>query len=127
MTKEFIKRRKMLKDGITEKYGTQSQFCRLAGVNRMELQILFAVKYPDLKFLKRVESLAGSVKPKPTHEVLEPAKLEALKRAINASGGVGPFCKEHTQFSRHTVNQIVAGRYGTVSRKVKELLKHFGI
>lgn len=127
MKNEFIQRRKTLRKALIKKFGTMSQFCREAGVDRTELQILFAVKAPNLVFLKRIEALAVSVKPKPPEGVLEPSKLKALQEAINAAGGVRPFCRENKAFKVQTVYQVVAGMYQRRSPKVEALLKHFGI
>lgn len=119
--------RPKLKKEIAKKFGSQSQFARLAGIDRMRLQILWVVKNPDLEFLAQVRSLLHRVKPKPSQEPLTPKLLKLIRGAINASGGVGPFCKENKGFSRDTINQIVAGRYKTQSAKVKELLAHLKI
>jgi len=123
--------RGVIKDGlkaiIKNKFGSLSQFARQAGIDRYKLQLQFALKYPDSKFMALVNRKAGSLKPEPFHGLIDPKKLTSLRGAINASGGVGAFCRENKGFSRDSVNQIVAGKYKRMSPGVKRLFGHFKI
>lgn len=118
---------KLLRIAIKKKFGTISEFARQSGVNRTELQILFAVKNPNLKFLKRIKILLHSVTPlQPVNHLTTP-NLERLREALNKAGGVTQFCRENKGFIKNTVNQIIAGRYKTLSPSVLKLFAHFGL
>lgn len=116
-----------LKDRIQKKFGSISEFARQTGIDRTSIQILFAVKNPDQKLLALVDRKATVSKVRKPDGLIDPKKLESLKRAINASGGVGAFCRENKGFSRDTVNQVVAGKYKRMSPGVKRLFNHLKI
>lgn len=54
-------------------------------------------------------------------------KIEALKRALNASGSVYGFCKENPQFSKVLIYHILQGRRKRINPKVRELFTFLNI
>ena len=117
----------VLKDKITRKFGTLSNFSRLAGIDRYELQKKFARRVLDPNDLAMIEWKARTLTSKKGAGDIAPKKLRDLKRAVREYGGVLKFTTDNPTFSRDSVNQILAGRRKRISPVVKSLLEFFRI
>lgn len=116
-----------IKKQIKKKFGTISKFAELTGIDRYELQKKFAREDLDDADARILSGLAISVKIVPTDGEIHPEKLERLKTALNAFGGVLKFTEENQGFSRDSVNQILAGRRKRISPVVQQLFDFFKI
>ncbi len=117
----------VLKDKITRKFGTLSNFSRLAGIDRYELQKKFARRSLDPADTKKIEDLTRTLTPHKGKGDIAPKKLNELKRAVREYGGVLKFVTDNPDFSRDSVNQILAGRRKRISPVVKSLFESFKI
>lgn len=117
----------VLKDRITRKFGTLSNFSRLAGIDRYELQKKFSRRSLDPSDLAMLEGKARTLTPSKGKGDIAPKKLNELKRAVREYGGVLKFTTDNPGFSRDSVNQILAGRRKRISPVVKSLFESFKI
>lgn len=112
---------------ITHKFGTITKFAKLAKVNRYELQKIFAKEEVTPDQASWLKNLASTTKIDHTDVEIHPEKLELLKKALNAFGGVTRFTATNPRFSRDSVNQILAGRRKRISPVVQDLFDYFYI
>lgn len=118
-----------VKKKIKRKFGTYSDFCRVAKLDRYMFQKDFLTKKKvESKYLTEIARIVERLEPEQLKPVFTRAKLKLLKRAIMASGGVIAFCQENG-YSQDTVFKVLAygENYRTVTPVVKKLLDHFGI
>lgn len=116
-----------VKKKIKKKFGSMSNFARLAGYNRYDLQVRFASPAKHRKFIAQIDREASSLKAEKKDGAILPVKLELLKTALMSSGGVVAFCRDNSQFSDRTVFQILQGRRKRMSPVVEQLFKHFNL
>lgn len=122
--------RKALKSQIKKKFGSLSQFARLADNDnpmefRNKLQIFFAVVSPNPDFYADVIDLANTLSPDSIGGPIDPKKLALLKTKINEAGGPSRFCDEHSQFPQFSVYQILSGNRKIMTQMVQDLFDHF--
>lgn len=126
--------RHTLKKKIKSKFGSYSNFARLANIDRYDLQRNFlTADQPSQEWVVMLGNLASTLTSVPRYGILPSDRLELLREAINAKGGVIQFCND-AGFSKNTVFHIV-GKYGPESKDGKKLLtpvterllKHFSI
>lgn len=116
-----------IKKQIKRKFGKISRFAALAGLNRYDLQKKFARKDLDEREGGKLARLIDVTRVQPISGEIQPEKLARLKTALNEFGGVLKFVTENPDFSRDSVNQILAGRRRRVSPVVLKLFEHFKI
>lgn len=122
MTKEVIK------DKIKTKFGTISNFARLAGLDRYRLQIIFAKgTTPPKDELKAIWDKYNELKPKETGDLIDREKLELLKMYIDQRGGVYKFCQDNPAYPQNQVYPLIAGKRKRNSALVKSLFEFFKI
>lgn len=112
-----------LKDSIKLKFGTLSNFARLAKINRYELQKIFARKEISSGDFKKIES---KLKLRNISHV-DQSKLKLLKKAIDDAGGCYAFTKENEGFPQRLTYMIYNGQQKRESALFKKLLSHFKI
>lgn len=104
-----------LKKKIANKFGSYANFARIVGMDSLRGKTA-----PEIdKLASRINRTTGVGR-------ILPKKLDALRRKIDASGGVEKVCAEHG-FSPVSVWQILQGRRKRVSPVVQKLFNHFGI
>ncbi len=122
-----------VKKKIKKKFGTYSNFCRVSGMDRYELQRDFLKKkHVDDTLFRRVKELASTLTATvpPHRDKLLLKKIKLLKKALMDAGGVHAFCEQNPEFNTNTVFKILAidsryiGRRATV---MNQLFKKFGI
>ena len=120
-----IQFRDSVKKQIKKKFGSYSQFARLAKLNRYEFQRDFlTVKKPDVKYCKEVAKLCA--KTNPTGRGVSEETRDHIRALIVAEhGGIQQFCKKHKQFVEVSVFQILDGTRKTITPKVKKFLAFF--
>lgn len=122
MTKE------VLKEKIKSKFGTISNFARIAGFDRYRLQIVFNKRTtPPADELQRIKDAYKTLKPRETGDLIDPEKLEALRTEIEAIGGTYQFCKDNPQFQYDPIYKLISGKKKRNSELVKRLFEHFKI
>lgn len=112
-----------IKKSIKKKFGTLSKFCKLSGYDRMKLQILLAVRHPELMELSHVSDLCRKTKLKALEGDITPKIVNALKSKLEVFGGVRLFCSKYPEFAEPSVYQILDGNRVRLSKKVKKLCK----
>ena len=116
-----MKRRDALKERIKRKFGSYSEFARLAGIDRYELQLRFLTSpRPDDEWFLIVENFVKVLKPELKFELLSKDKLRWIKGAIIQRGGVIKFCKD-SGFSKNTIFHII-GKYKPGEHKGQKLV-----
>ncbi len=119
-----------VKAKIRKKFGTVSEFCRVAGYDQYDAQKAFMPFYArDSEFVKFLEEMSlkcEQIKYSPADKALPKKKRELLREAIMQSGGVSEFCAKEG-YKEVTVHQVLQGTRKTMSRTVKKLLLHFKI
>lgn len=117
-----MKPTKALKSKIKKKFGTYSNFTRIAGIDRYEFQRDFLCKekvqdnlHNDIAFAydKFDNKLKGE-------EVTESMR-EWIETSVKENNGVIAFCREHG-FSKNTVFQVISGYYKVVTPNIKRLI-----
>jgi len=120
-----------IKARIKRKFGSLSQFARLSGMDRYELQKQFARRSGNAGFLAQVNAKAGATSAQGKGGAIGPEKLARLKQALNAFGGVDKFCLEneaqHGNYSRASIFQLLAGRRKRITPIIRELFAFFDI
>lgn len=108
MTVEAVKKK------IKKKFGTYSNFTRIAGLDRYEFQRDFlTANIVDKLTIAGIDAMVDKLTHTPLEGSLTPEKIEALQEAINSLGGISAFCKEHPEFNKNTVAAILSGRIST--------------
>lgn len=119
------KLRDVLKKRIKSKFGSYSEFARLAKIDRYEFQRDFlTVKNLNPKYAKRIASLIVKVKPE-GRGVSEETRDYLRARIVAEFGGVKQFCATHKEFVEVSVFQILDGTRKTITPKVKKFLTFF--
>jgi len=123
-----------LKDRIKEKFGTLSNFSRLAGIDRTALQIVFDKNTkPTKEELQKLNAACKSIKAVQTGNVIDPKKLERLRAAIDECGGVYKFCRDNPGdevtpgYDENQIYPLLSGKRKRNSDLLKRLYDHFGI
>jgi hypothetical protein len=116
-------KRDTLKKKIKEKFGTHSNFARITGLDRYELQRDFLEKEGAVnpQLMLRLEELYHSAEPAPSRPVFTPEQITEIREAINEVGGVAVF-SEANEYSKDTIFQILSGRMKTIGRVGQKLL-----
>jgi hypothetical protein len=118
--------RENLKAEIKETFGTYSNFCRLAGIDRYKFQRDFLQAFHvEPKEVKRIAGIVAGLKDSAVNKANIVPKLKSLREAIKASGGVKAFCRKNKKFKAGSVYNALYNRPGYMSVATK-LLKHFG-
>lgn len=117
-----------LKEKIKKKFGTLSNFARLAKLDRYRLQIVFAKgTTPPEGELQAIRNAYKELKPKETGDLIDPKKLELLEMYIEQRGGVYQFCRDNPQYPQNQVYPLIAGKRKRNSALVKSLFEFFKI
>jgi hypothetical protein len=119
--------RDTVKTEIIKAFGSYSEFCRLGDVNRYEFQKYVAAKKVMKHDTARYAAILATLKQKQPTLTKLPQKLESLKKAINALGGVQEFCRQNPVFKPARVYGALQGRTDGFKSITLKLLKHFGI
>jgi hypothetical protein len=119
MTKERLKRQ------IKVKFGSQSKFARLAGIDRYDLQKLFARKDEDHDVVQEIWGICQSTANTGESTDLNQAVILRLSKAIKKAGGVYRFAKDNPEFAEKSVYQILSGKRKRITPNVTKLLQHF--
>lgn len=120
-----------VKEKIKKKFGTVTNFAKVSGFDRYELQKMFmpfyakTQRYKDL--LVKVNEKIKALEANPEASEISAEKLDLLKMYVEESGGVGKFCAENPDFSKDSVFQILSGKRKRMSAGVKKLFDHFQI
>ena len=119
-----------LKAEIKKKFGTLSNFSRIADPDnaaefRQRLQIMFAVVTPDAEFMANVTNFVAQASMGLPGGPIDAEKLELLKTKINDAGGPANFCTANTQFDFFPVYQILSGKRKRMTKTVQDLFDHF--
>jgi len=112
-----------VKKVIKKRFGSISEFARQAGLDRYELQKLFALKKPDPKKMADVERKATRLEAKAPERALRASDVESLKTALMKAGGVMAFCGENKGFQPNSIYQVLNGRVKNKSPMVERLFK----
>lgn len=122
-----------VKNRIKKKFGTMSNFARIAKIDRYDLQKRLAMVAYDgttkesRKILSEINNAAIRTKAPNRGAQIPPEKLKSLVGKIKKAGGVNAFCAENPQFSSRSVFQILQGRRRKMSPGVQALFDHFKI
>lgn len=119
MTKERLKRQ------IKVKFGSISKFARLSGVDRYDLQKLFARKDEDRDVVDEIWGIYQTTANKSESTELNQAIILRLSKALEKAGGVYRFAKDNPEFAEKSVYQILSGKRKRITPNVSKLLKHF--
>lgn len=111
-----------LKKKIKKKFGTYSNFTRIAGIDRYEFQRDFLCKnqVPDELF-NDFSFAYEKFDYSPKRPVLNAEKRGWIKDSIQELGGVIDFC-EKEGFSKDTVFQIISGYYELITPNIQKLI-----
>lgn len=122
-----------VKKRIKKKFGTMSNFARIANIDRYELQKKLAMVAYDSasvdnkKTLSEINRIAAGLKVPNRGAQIPIEKLKLLTAEIKKNGGVNKFCLENPQFSSRSVFQILQGRRRKMSPGVQALFDFFHI
>ncbi len=119
MTKESIHKE------IIKKFGSMSKFARLSGLDRYELQKVFARKVNDEETLCKIEGKIRRTANKSDKNEITVRQIDSLRKALKTAGGVIEFSKANPQFPEKSVYQILSGRRKRMTKKVQELFSYF--
>lgn len=121
MTRESIKKK------IKKHFGTYSKFCKMAGIDRYHFQrdFLQASEVSDMD-MADIDGLVASLRDQVVTPTKLRSKLEGLRKALKASGGVPAFCAANPDFKQGSVNGALYGRAG-YKNIAERLIKHFGL
>lgn len=117
-----------LKEKIKKKFGTISNFSRVAGLDRYRLQIVFNKNTkPTKEELEAIHQACKDNKAKETGDLIDPGKLEQLKARMTEYGGVYKFCKDYPNYQYDPIYKLISGKKKRNSDLVKRLFDHFEI
>jgi len=112
-----------LRDSIKKKFGTMSNFARIGGINRYDLQKMFARK--DMNPVDR--SVIEKALKLENKGHIDQDKLSRIKKAIDDAGGCYTFTKDNEGFPQRLTYMIYNGEQKRESKLYKRLLLHFKI
>lgn len=119
--------REQVKAKIKKHFGTYSEFCRRAKINRYHFQRDFLeASHVEAMDIADIDSLVDSLSDQGFTLPQIRSKLKSLRKALKESGGVPAFCKANPDFKQGSVNGAIYGRAGYV-KTAEKLIKHFGI
>lgn len=120
----------LLKSKIKEKFKTISEFGRVSGIDRTELQKalmpFYATNQHYIDFRIRINEDVDRLAPRINEDDLTPSKLEWLEKEIKDRGGVVKFCRDNPQFSKDSVFHILQGRRKKINGVVRILFDFLG-
>ena len=116
-----------LKKKIKTKFRTVSRFCKIANVDRQEIQKFFQSarnkmtpeKEERIKYYYNlvVENSNGQDQADLTVSI-----RKRIKMAIRSRGGVNQFVDENPEFNVNSIYQIINGNRKTINNTVKQLM-----
>lgn len=111
-----------LKTKIKKKFGTYSNFTRIAGIDRYEFQrdFLCKEKVEDYYYYSVLDDYK-KLRYQPKRTPLDSKRRKWIKESIDELGGVIDFCQKE-KFSRHTVFQVISGYYEVVTPNIEKLI-----
>lgn len=117
-----------LKSEIKSKFRTLSRFCKIAEIDRVEIQKFFQsarYKMTDEK-QERINELYQLVKNYPgvsytEGEITAEMRLK-MRNRIEKRGGMRKFIEDNPEFNLHSVYQIISGNRKKISKTVKKLI-----
>lgn len=113
-----------IKTKIREKHKTLSAFARMAGIDRYELQKMFAREMSK----QEQKQILDALEIVPAEDLSIPAdKLELLRSKIQEAGGIPKFASDNPGFEKRHVYLAYNGEFTVQSKTVQQLFKHFGI
>lgn len=121
--------RKKLMELIKEKFGTYSNFCDVAKLDRYKLQKTFFgnVNCPQGD-IDELEKIVNKTENEPLIEFQKAVKK--IKRALKKYGGAYKFSKDYPDdFNENTIHQIIMDntRYKRMTPVVESLMEKLGI
>lgn len=114
-----------LKKAIKKKFGTMSNFARLANLDRYWLQKQFARKVMSPLDSRALQKAVEKTRSRPSAMDVDPKKLDRLREAVMKSGGVVEFCKQFPDFNPNSLKQILGMRRKRLSPVIRRLFEHF--
>lgn len=113
--------KKQLTKVLKKKYGKLTRFCKLAGLEPMQLQRLMATQ----DGIKRVQELFHTTPDAPiAGEEIHPDTRRAIFLAIiQEYRNVNTFVKSHQQFSNAWISRITTSGIKTQTKKFKEICR----
>lgn len=121
MTTEAVKKE------IKKKFGSYSEFARLAGIDRYEFQKSFLESHKvEKKEIKRIHVLCANTEgPKPE---ISQEKIDKLRVKVDEAGGVITFCRKHSDIiSEQSLFTLLRGGRNRLTNKVKDVFEYFEI
>lgn len=120
-----------IKGKIKEKFGSMSVFARKAGIDRYELQKMFARKeLTDLQTANLITALART-DDLPEADQITPEQVERLRNEIMCMGGVHSFSEfaktEGHDFPVTSIYQVLDGKRKKMAGLAKRLFEYFEI
>lgn len=122
-----------LKKKIKSKFGTISRFCRIAGLDRYEIQKFFAATAKKMTpereaYIRKLNEmvLLTSNKGNSNYEITATLRKK-IKKAIEDKGGVINFCSDNQEFSQFSIWQIMSGKRKRRTKKVNQLINKLNI
>jgi len=120
---------------IKGKFGTISRFCRFAGIDRYELQILFTLirkrKNPSEEQRERLAELNRLVidtrEKQNDKDITFEIRHKAKKAIDNDYGGVQNFVFHHPEINEVNVYHLLQGRRKLRTKKINHILNILGI
>lgn len=121
----------MTRDSVAQKikktFGTYSEFCRKAKINRYEFQRDFLqARNVSKEDVSEINGIVASLSDQGLTLPEIRSKLKSLRKALKEFGGVPAFCKANPEFKQGTVNGAIYGRSG-YAKYAEKLIKHFGL
>lgn len=114
-----------LKSKIKKKFKKYSVFAQIAGIDRYVMQSEFLVKEKvSEEIYDKYSSLCDSLDA--SGHVVDKSVLALMKAKVEEYGGPFKFAKDH-DISRHTLFQVLRGKYQSVTPIVKKILDALGI
>lgn len=120
--------RKQLMAAIKEKFGTYSNFCEQAGLDRYKLQKYFLGNVNcEQEEIDKIEKVFSKTENNVSADFNKAVKK--IKRALKKYGGAYKFSKDNPEFNENTIHQIVMDdtRYKRMTPVVESLMKKLGI
>lgn len=120
-----MKNTSVLRDRIRKKFRKFSIFSKLAGIDRYTMEIEFLKKHEvDAEVYNKYQALYDSLNPE--GHVVNTKLVEKINEAIELRGGLFKFAEE-SGISRHTIAQVIGGKYKSISPAVRKIIVALGI